>query len=157
MNTLILYATKHGAAQEIAKRIANQMDGAVLHDLKEGHLPALASFDCVIIGSSLYAGSIRKEAKAFLAQNATQLDGKQVGLFLSALSTGEEAKKVFDTNFPAELLQKAKAVSSLGGIFDPKKANIAERLIMKVVTKQSGYISTVDDEKIRQFVALMKA
>ena len=29
MKTLILYATKHGAAYEIARRIAEKMDGAI--------------------------------------------------------------------------------------------------------------------------------
>jgi menaquinone-dependent protoporphyrinogen IX oxidase len=32
MKTLILYATKHGAAREIAQRIAIRLDGAVVHD-----------------------------------------------------------------------------------------------------------------------------
>ena len=32
MKTLILYATKYGAAREIAKRIAEKMGGAALHD-----------------------------------------------------------------------------------------------------------------------------
>ena len=156
MNTLILYATKHGAAREIAEHIADSMDGAILHDLKQEGIPALAAFDCVIIGSSLYAGSIRKEAKVFLSQNAEQLKGKKLGFFLSGMAKGE-ATKAFTDNFPADLLQKAKAASLLGGIFDPKKANAMERLIMKAVTKQSGYVSTIDEEKIKQFAALLQA
>jgi len=156
MDTLILYATKHGAAREIAEGIADSMGGAVLHDLKQGGVPALAGFDCVIIGSSLYAGSIRKEAKTFLAQNTDQLGGKKLGLFLSGMAQSDE-KKYFTDNFPADLLQQAKAASFLGGIFDPQKANAMERLIMKAVTKQSGYTSTIDAEKIQQFARLLQA
>ena len=76
MKTLILYATKYGAAREAAQRIAKHMNGAVLHDLKQKNVPALADFDCVIIGSSIYVGAIRKEAKTFLTQNADDLQKK---------------------------------------------------------------------------------
>ncbi|MCL2368697.1 MAG: flavodoxin domain-containing protein [Oscillospiraceae bacterium] len=155
MKTLILYATKYGATQEIAARLAQRIDGAVLHNLKEGGLPALADFDRVIIGSSLYAGSIRKEAKAFLTQNANAFQGRQIGLFLSGMSKGE-AKKAFTDNFPPALLQAAKATDLLGGRFDPQKAKAPERLIMKLVTKTSGYVDTLDDEKIKQFADVMQ-
>ena len=35
MKTLILYASKYGAAQEIARRIANRMGNADTYDLKQ--------------------------------------------------------------------------------------------------------------------------
>jgi len=43
-----------------------------------------------------------------------------------------------------------------GGIFDPAKANFLEKLIMKIVVKQSGYINTIDNEKISEFAEAMK-
>ena len=156
MKTLILYATKHGAAAEIARRIADRIDGAEIHDLKQSSVPSLDGFDCVIIGGSLYAGMIRKEAKAFAAHNAAALCEKKLGLFLSGFSEKEE-KKSFQGNFPPEVLNATKMVSILGGIFDPKKAGFFERLVMKAVTKQSGYISTIDDDKIAKFVETLQA
>ena len=156
MKTIILYATKHGAAAEIARRIADKIDGAVIHDLKQSEIPDLAGFDCVIVGSSVYAGMFRKEAKAFLSQNADVLRQKKLGLFISGMSSGEEEKKYAD-NVPKELLDSAKAVVMPGGIFDPKKAGFVARLIMKAVTKQSGYVDTIDNEKIKEFAEAMKA
>ena len=156
MNTLILYATKHGAAREIAERIAAHMDTATLHDLKQANIPSPADFDCVIIGSALYAGTIRKEVKHFLSQNETQLRGKKIGLFLSGMGTDNEQTH-FSNNFPPDLLQTASATGLLGGIFDPRKAGALERLIMKVVTKQSGYTNTISDEKIARFAETMRA
>jgi len=120
MKTLILYATKYGAAAEIAKRIANKIDGAVIHDLKQSGILDLAGFDCIIIGSSVYAGMFRKEAKAFLSQNADVLRQKKLGLFISGMSSGEE-QKMFADNVPKDLLESAKATIMPGGIFDPKK------------------------------------
>jgi len=155
MKTLILFATKHGAAGEIARRIAGRIDGAETHDLKQGDAGSLAGYDCIIVGSSIYAGMIRKEAKTFLSENADALRGKKLGLFLSGMNASEE-KAVFDANIPQDVLQAAKAASFLGGIFDPKKAGFAERLVMKVLAKQSGYMDSIDDNKIEQFVEAMR-
>jgi len=154
MKTLILYATKHGAAAEIAKKIADKIDGALIHDIKQPGVPSLADFDCIIFGSSLYAGAIRKEAKAFLKHNADALKAKKLGLFLSGMAANTN-EGVFSTAFPENILVGAHAAAFLGGIFDPAKAGFFERMIMKAVTKKSEYMSTIDDEKITQFAESM--
>ena len=151
MKTLILYATKHGGTHEVAKRIAKHIDGAVLHNLKQDGIPPIADFDCVILGSSLYVGSIRKEAKLFLKQNADTLKKKRLGLFLCGMQM-EEQKQFFTSNFSPDILESAKATAFLGGIFDPKKSGFMERCIMKAVAKMPDYINNLDDEKIELFV-----
>ena len=159
---LILYATKYGAAEEIAKRIAENTSNAEIHNLKQNDIPKLSAFDCVIIGSSLYAGMIRKEAKAFLSKNADELHKiasceKKVGLFLSGIDVDPEKEKTyFETNFSSDLLQLAKVKTFLGGIYDPKKAGFAERFIYKLATKQSTYADKIDNDKIVQFAKDME-
>ena len=156
MKTIILYATKYGATAEIAKRIAENLSGAAMHDLKQTPIPDLSGFDCVIIGSSLYAGTIRKEAKVFLSENAGALHEKKIGLFLSGMETsGDHEKTYFETNFSPELLQAAKAKTLTGGIYDPKKANFFERAIFKLAAKQSAYSDKIDDNKIARFTEEM--
>ena len=133
------------------------MESAVVCDLKQNDIPVLSAFDCVIIGSSLYAGMIRKEAKAFLSKNAEELRRKKVGLFLSGMDTNESNQNSFFTNnFPMELLQSVKVKTTLGGIYDPKKAGFMERFIFKLAAKQSAYSDIIDDEKIARFAAAMK-
>ena len=151
MKAIIFYATKHGAAEEIAKRIAGQIENAVMFDLKQEDLPSINDYDLVIIGSSVYAGSFRKEAKEFLVKNADELGEKKLALFASGMSESESSE-MFKINVPEKVLQNAVIASVLGGIFDPKKSNFFERLIMKIVTKQSGYYSNITDEKINEFV-----
>jgi len=162
MKTLILYATKYGAAEEIAGVIAGQIDDAVLHNLKLQPIPPLEDYDCIIIGSSIYAGSARKELGKFILDNMGTLraiiDGEQkkkIGLFVSGMSQ-EGGEGVFFRNFTEPLVSAAKATAVLGGIFDPQKANFFEKLIMKIVTKQTGYVNNIDNEKINAFVAAMK-
>ena len=156
MKTLILYATKHGAARQIAQRIADMMQNAEICDLKQDVIPSLEPYDCVIIGSSIYAGMIRKEAKAFLSLNADKLLGKRLGLFVSGMD-GSGEKQYFETNFPQEILQAATAKGFLGGVFDPKKAGVMGRLVMRVVAKQAVYTDAVSEDAIKGFVEAMQA
>ncbi|MCL2573617.1 MAG: flavodoxin domain-containing protein [Defluviitaleaceae bacterium] len=153
MKTLILYASKYGATKEIANRIASKIDNAVVCDLKQGNLPSIADYGCIIVGSSLYAGSIRKEAKVFAAENANILAEKKLGLFLSGFAADE---KYFATNYPQNLLDIVKAKAFLGGIFDPQKAVGFERFIIKLVMKQKEYVERIDDEAIARFVSNME-
>jgi len=157
MKTIILYASKYGAAQEIAQRIANKLpggDACEIYNIKDT-LPALDSFDRIIFGSSVYAGSIREEAKTFLANNEKVMMEKTLGLFLSGIGT-DGKDSYFKSNFPENILQKAKARGFLGGAFDPKKANFMERLIIRIVSKKSGLINTINDRKIEKFAEEIK-
>ena len=151
MKTLILYATKYGAAGDIAQRIASKMEGAEVFDLKSGDVPQPDDYDCIVIGSSIYAGSIHKEAKEFMAKHVNSLNGKVLGLFMSGMSESE-VDCTFKANFPAEIMDNAKAKVMPGGIFDPKKAGFIAKLVMKVATKKSGYVNTISDEKIDKFI-----
>ena len=155
MRTIILYATKYGGSAEVAKLIAAHFDGAEAYDLKQDNIPPLDVYDNVIAGSSVYAGSFRNEAKVFLSQNAGVLCKKKLGLFACGMSKGESGE-VFRANVPEGVLKSTTAVCMPGGIFDPEKANFFERLIMKLVVKQSGYINNIDEEKIIEFAEAMK-
>ena len=156
MKTLILYATKHGATREAAQRIAKRIPGAAIYDLKQSVIPSLADFDSVIFGSSIYVGSIRKEAKAFLVKNSEILKKKKLGIFLCGLQA-EEEKRVFASNFSPDILAAAKATSFLGGIFDPKKAGFLERLTIKGVAKLTDYADKIDNVQIERFTDEMKS
>lgn len=155
MATLILYATKYGASEKVAIQLSRQLDDAPFYNLREKSLPLLSDFDTIIFGSSIYAGKIRKEAKAFLVKHQAVLMDKKIGFFLSGLSQ-KEAEQCFKANIPMELLQKAQIKAFLGGIFDPQKANAAERTIMKLVAKQVLFTDTIEEEKIRDFAVQMR-
>lgn len=156
MKTLILYATKRGVTREIAHLLASRMPDATVIDLKQKSIPTLDGYDCVLIGSSLYIGMIRKEAKNYLTLNAGALCGKRLGLFLSGMDASK-ADQYFESNFPQELLRNAKAKSFLGGIFDPAKSNFLERFLVKKVSGISAYIKDIDDDKVDRFVEALTA
>lgn len=156
MKTLILYATKYGAAREIAERIANRISGSTVYDLKSNTIPPIDQYDCVIIGSSLYIGKIRKEAKAFLLRYADALLDKNIGLFLSGLEP-EHAEAYFTNNIPEKLLRSAKTATFLGGSYSPEKGSALDKLLLKAAKKPSGNMNTISDEKITLFVEALTA
>jgi len=156
MKTLIIYATKKGSTKKVAEIIANKINGAGLHDINSGGAVSLKDYDCVILGSFLTAGFVNKEIKNFALKYNTDLQNKKLGIFLSGLdANGEEG--YLKKNFPEDLLNKAEAKAFLGGIFDPEKCGFLARKIIKTVSGQASYTSTIDEEKIESFVqALLK-
>jgi len=134
--------------------MAQKMGNATVCDLKQDNIPSLANFDCVIIGSSVYAGKLRKEAKAYVAKNAGALTKKTLGLFISSLDVNID---FFNKNYPPGFPDAAKTKGFMGGIFDPEKGNAAERLVIAAITRQKGYVTTLDDDAIDRFVEAIKA
>lgn len=156
MKTLIAYATKHGATRDIAAGLKKAMEGAELCDLGENPKPNLDEYDCVIIGGSLYAGMLRKEAKRFAAENAEVLQGKTLGFFLVGLAPADGGENYFAKNFPEELMGKAKAHTILQGRYDPASCGFWERQIMKLIGKGKA-VNLISDEAIRAFAEKMQA
>jgi menaquinone-dependent protoporphyrinogen oxidase len=68
--------------------------------------PSLDRYDCVIIGSPLYAGMVPKEVKSFVEQHTEELCGKKLALFLSGLD-GSKEQEYFQTNFSLQIYQAA--------------------------------------------------
>ncbi len=150
MKTLIVYATKHGATREIAERLAKKLDGADVCDLAAPGVPSVADYDCVVVGSGLYAGAARSEARTFLQANEAALSGKKLGLFFSGIGK-DGLDGYLKSNVPAALVPHAAASAMLGGKFTPSQAGFFERLVMRIVAKTSAPIDTIDDDAIASF------
>ena len=150
MKTLIVYATKYGATKQIAEQLAEYLGGADIVDVGKGETASLTEYDCIVLGSPLTAGSIRKEVGAFVRQHAGELGGKRLGLFISGLQ-GEEEESYFRQNFSPELLAAARAKAFLGGVFDPAKCGFVARKIIKAVAKLEGYTNTIDPARVEAF------
>lgn len=155
MKTVIVYASKRGSTREIAERIASFLV-ADLVDLSKNATPNLSAYDSVIVGGSIYAGTVHKLVKQFVASYKDELSSKTLGIFVGGMSD-KEVDAYFETNFPEALLKHAKATAFLGGVFDPKTSGVVLRFIMKVALKQTEYLNTIDSGKIKQFVDEMEA
>ncbi|TYQ16328.1 UNVERIFIED_CONTAM: menaquinone-dependent protoporphyrinogen oxidase [Acetivibrio alkalicellulosi] len=151
MNTLVVYATKHGTTGKCASMLEKKLEGKVqLHNLKEGKAPQLDQYSKVIIGGSIYAGRIQKEVSEFCSQNINELKNKKLGLFICCMSDDNIDKQLTDS-FPQELLNCSIAKEGFGGELLLSKMNFFERFIIKMVSKakvkEKGNDSKVDINK----------
>ena len=153
MNTLIVYATKHGCAAKCAARVAAELPGEVVQcNLKKGPVPDPARFDTVVIGGSIYMGRIQKEVSAFCKRYLGLLQDKKVALYICGMAEGETAAKQIGASFPQELLAHAAAKESFGGEFILGAMNPFERFIVKKAAKIDHDMSNIAAEKISGFV-----
>lgn len=97
MKALVVYGTRSGAtkaiADEIAKALGEQGYESTVKDVKDSRGIDVNGFDLVVVGSSIWAGMWKREARVFLKKNARALDFKKVALFASGLSGTEPAQK----------------------------------------------------------------
>lgn len=155
MSTLIAYATKYGFTKTCAEILAKKLDEKVeICDLG-GKAPNPAEYDKVIIGGSIYAGKIQKAAARFCTENLDTLKGKKLGLFITGIAEGDDARKQLDSSFPKELLAVAVAKESFGGECNYEKMNFMERLIVKKITGLNQSQSRIAEDNITHFADQM--
>ena len=85
MKVLVAYATRHGATQGIAERIADTIRVAGLEvDVRPmAAVETVAGYDAFVIGSAAYMFHWLKEAVEFVRHNQAVLAGKPTWLFSS--------------------------------------------------------------------------
>ena len=156
MKTIIIYATNYGSTKLIAEKIANELTDTTLHNITSTERFSLKDYDCVILGSPLKAGIIRKEIKNFAKINEKELMTKRLGLFVSGMMpSGEEL--YFSKNYSPELIDAAIVTSFLGGVYDPSKCNILERFMFRTAALLDSYTDRIERDKIFAFADELSA
>lgn len=134
MKTLIVYGSKYGTTQKCAQEIAKKISGKVdVVNLKDNKGIDIADYDKVVIGSSVYAGMLRKEVKVFYESNKEILKKKKVAVFLCCMDKEGIEKylsPVFDEDFRKGLIAK----TCCGGEYKFSKMNFLERFMIKMIT-----------------------
>jgi menaquinone-dependent protoporphyrinogen oxidase len=140
MTILVGYASKHGATQQIALRIAETLRNAGLEvDVRPVTAAGdLASYGAFVIGSAVYFGAWRKEAAAFVRRHQTVLAGRPVWLFssgpLGTAQTDAQGQDLREAAVPKEIAAFTDALAPRDhrvffGALDPTRLGVAERLI----------------------------
>lgn len=138
MKTLIAYGSKYGTAEKCSKEIAKHITGQVdIVDLKANKEIKLADYDKVIIGSSIYAGGLRKEVKAFYEKNKEILKDKKVAVFISCMAK-ENPEQYITNNFDKDFVNKLIGKCCCGGEYQFSKMNFFERAIVKKITQEGA-------------------
>lgn len=145
MKVLVTYASRRGATEGIAERIAATLER---HDIQVtfrpvGDVEMPEEFDAFVIGSSAYMGHWEREAAAFVRENADLLRTRPVWLFSSGpVGTDlvdRQGHDVLEASRPREFTEFSTLVQPRDeevffGRYDPehKGATLAERLVMRV-------------------------
>ena len=143
MRTLVVYASKHGATQGIAERIAGKLGEAGLQAQARRAADAgnLAGWDAFVIGSAVYAAHWQKDASHFVQRNRAILASKPVWLFssgpLGTKTVGAQRRDVAAAAEPKEIAGFRALIAPRGhhvffGALDPGSLGTAGRLIRKM-------------------------
>ncbi len=140
MRVLVVYASKYGATQGIAERIAKvlQESGHQAASVPASRAGALEGYDGFVVGSAVYEFSWMNAAKSFLRKNAAALSAKPTWLFssgpLGASTTDAQGRNVRESAAPKDIEQLEALVKARGhrvffGAFDHTKLNLGDGLI----------------------------
>jgi menaquinone-dependent protoporphyrinogen oxidase len=139
---LVIYASKHGATQEIARWIAQRLSvrGHPAEARPVAEVTDLRGTQAVILGSAVYAGSWIKEAVEFARDHEGELVRLPVWLF----SSGPLGEEIEDTEEqPRQLPDLRDRLHPRGhrvffGALDRERLGFAERMIVKAVKAPDG-------------------
>ena len=142
MSILVAYASKHGATQWIAERIAATLRAAG-QDAEVQRVEAvgdLAGYEAFVIGSAIYYGSWMKEATEWVHRNQSVLANRPLWLFSSG-PLGAEVKDAEQQ--PKEIADFQKLIKSRDhriffGSLDHNKLSFTERMVLKAVRAHEG-------------------
>ena len=142
MHVLVAYASRHGATQGIAERIADTLKvaGVDAEARPAASMKSLAGYDAFVIGSAAYMFHWLKEASGLVRRNRAALADKPVWLFSSGpLGTEPLNEKGQDQKVaavPKEIAELSEAVHARDhhvffGAYDKdrKPIGFAERFV----------------------------
>lgn len=140
MSILVSYASKHGATQQIAERIAETLRaaGQAAEARPVNAIGDPASYDAFVIGSAVFYGSWLKEAAAFVRRHRILLSGRPVWLFssgpLGTATTDDQGRDLREAAEPKEIAEFRQAVQPRDhrvffGVLDPGTLGFSERLV----------------------------
>jgi menaquinone-dependent protoporphyrinogen oxidase len=133
---LVAYASKHESTAEIAERIsaAIREAGRDAHARPASEVDDLSGYAAVVLGSAVYAGRWRREARSFARHHAAALREMPLWLFSSGPFGAVEEHPTAPTPAVAEKLVErlgAREHVMFGGRVPTDPRNFVERAVVK--------------------------
>jgi menaquinone-dependent protoporphyrinogen oxidase len=154
MKTGIIYISKHGTTEKVARSIANQLasDELQLINLRKDKIKDLEKYDRIIIGGSIHVGNVNGKTKKFCETHKDILMNKSLGLFLCCMEKGEKAHEQFAHAFSEDLRAHSLSNGLMGGEFNFDKMNFFEKAIIKKISGNTESVSEINYKAIDEFV-----
>lgn len=152
MKTAIIFSSAHGTTEKASQLLKKHLKGDVdIINLKVSPNISLKDYHSIILGSSIYAGSVKSKLKQFIKQNQSALATKKIGLFICCMYEGDKAAKQFETAYPLELRELSVSNGLFGGEFILANLNFFERKIIKMIDGVTTDVSKLDVQEIQKF------
>jgi menaquinone-dependent protoporphyrinogen oxidase len=158
MNVLVTYSSKHGSTAEIAQAIASTLgeSGLSVDCRSVDEVRELDGYDAVVLGSALYAGRWRGDARHFLRRHKQEL--AHVPLWVFSTGPVGEPREREDTSW-LEPPRTVKVVERLGardhvvfgGRVPPEPHGFVERAVTR--SMPTAFADCRDWEQIREWSA----
>jgi menaquinone-dependent protoporphyrinogen oxidase len=151
MRVLIVYASRYGATQGIAERIAGTLHREHLSPSVQPAQQAAdpAGYDAVIIGSAAYYFHWMKPAKSFVQRNSRALASRPVWLFssgpLGTKETDDQGRDLREFLVPKEIAAFRTIVQPRDhrvffGAMDSARLSFTHRLVYKLPANRDNAI-----------------
>lgn len=155
MKTAIIYYSKHGTTKRVAHLIGENLSGEISYiSLKECPNPGIRTYERIILGTSIYAGSPSRKVTQFCNKNQPLLEQKVIGLFICCMNKEQEMAEMHNA-FPEYLQRFAIPKAILGGEFLFDKMNFIERFLTKKIAKANSSVSRLRYDAIGEFIVQM--
>ena len=156
MKTAIIYYSKYGTTERVTRLIGDKLTNKVDYiSLKECPRPDIRTYDRIILGTAIYAGSPNRKITQFCHNNQLLLEQKVIGLFICCMNEEQEAEEM-NKAFPEFLQRLSIPKAILGGKFQFDKMNFIERFLTKKIAKVNSSVSKLRYDAINEFTTQIK-
>jgi menaquinone-dependent protoporphyrinogen oxidase len=146
MRVLVTAASKHGATNEIAKRIGAVLaaHGVEVEVKQLQEVSGLGGYQAVVLGSGIYLGKWLKEARRFVEVHAAELAQRPTWLFASGSIVGDPPVGDDPNAMGAGLAEwlvattQARELKLFAGKLDLGRLGLAERASVRLAHASEG-------------------
>jgi menaquinone-dependent protoporphyrinogen oxidase len=162
---LIVYATRYGQTEKIARRIADHLAtlGSLVTIADANQLPAIANYDAVIIGASIMYGRHQKSARRFVLARRAALAPMPTAFFsvsgsaASPKPEGPAAARQCVEDFLKETNWHPSLTVTFGGAMAyTKYSPIMRWFIRRLAAREGGPTDTTRDHEHTDWNAVEK-
>ena len=137
--TLIIYESKYGTTEKIAKYLSLVLGPAKYCKTSE-FKDEFKDFDLILLGSPIYSGKIVPKIIDFIEKNINWLKTKKIALFCTCISTKDGNENLTKLE---KILGKVITKRALGGILKHNKLDEEDSQALKEFSENIGF--TFDD------------
>ncbi len=146
--SIVIYTSRHGSTHKIASYIGDKLQCDTVNLLEDDKVQ-LSDYDLVIIGGSIYYGSIDTRLSELIESNLDLLLSKKLALFLVCMMCEDSAADQFNNNYPQQILAHSCADGFFGGLLSKENLGPIEKMVTSVTfhnidTHDNIYFDEVD-------------